>query len=57
MTDQEYNCVMQSIQRAAQTGEDERLDAGLAPAPCMSEENMKAMPDNDLIHAVLGVRT
>lgn len=57
MTDQEYDCVIQSIQRTAETGEDGRLDAGLAPFPRMSEEAMRAMQDNDLIHAVLGVRT
>jgi hypothetical protein len=57
MTDQEYDCVMQSIQRTAETGEDGRLNAGLTSFPRMSEEAMRAMPDNDLIHAVLGVRT
>lgn len=56
MTDQEYDCVMRSIQRIAKIGEDERSDAGLAPFPRVSEEAMRAMPDNDLIHAVLGVR-
>lgn len=57
MTDQEYDCVMQSIQRVAEAGGDGRRDAGLAAFPRMSEEAMRAMPDNDLIHAVLGVRT
>jgi hypothetical protein len=57
MTDREYDCVMQSIHRVAETGADRRLDAGLVAFPRMSEEAMRAMPDNDLIHAVLGVRT
>jgi hypothetical protein len=57
MTAQEYECVMRSVQRVAEAGEGRRTDAGLAPFPRMSEEAMRAMPDNDLIHAVLGVRT
>jgi hypothetical protein len=57
MTAQEYDCVLRSIQRVAEAEEDERSETGLAPFPRMSEEAMRAMPDNDLIHAVLGVRT
>jgi hypothetical protein len=57
MTDQEYDCVLQSIQHTAEAGEDGREDAGLAPFPRMSGETMRAMSDNDLIHAVLGVQT
>jgi hypothetical protein len=57
MTEQEFDCVMRSIQHVADVGEDRRMDAGLAPFPRVSEEAMRAMPDNDLIHAVLGVRT
>lgn len=57
MTDQEYDCVLQSVKRAAEAGEDAREGTSLIPFPCILEEGMKAMPDNDLIHAVLGVRT
>lgn len=57
MTDHEYDCVIRSMQRAAEIDEDERSDTGLAPFPRLSEEAMRAMSDNDLIHAVLGVQT
>lgn len=29
---------------------------GLIPFPPMLEETMKAMPDNELVHAVMGVQ-
>lgn len=57
MPDHEYGCLMRSIQHVADAGEDGRADNGLAPFPRLSEDAMKSMPDNDLIHAVLGVRT
>ena len=57
MTDQEYDCVMQSMLRVAAIEETDREDQGLTPVPPMSEEAMKAMPDNELVHAVMGVQT
>jgi hypothetical protein len=54
MTDQENDCVMQSMRRAAEIEEADREDHGLIPFPPMSEEAMKAMPDNELVHAVWG---
>lgn len=57
MTDQENDCVMQSMLRAAAIEETDREDHGLIPFPPMSEEAMKAMPDNELLHAVMGVQT
>ncbi len=57
MTDQEYDCVMQSMLRTAAIDEADRADLGLIPFPRMSEEAMKAAPDNELLHAVMGVRT
>lgn len=57
MTDQEYDCVMQSMLRAAAIDETDRAGLGFIPFPRMSEEAMKAAPDNDLLHAVMGVQT
>ena|GEM_PF-5487481 len=57
MTEEEYDCVMQSMKRAAEVGEDTREGVGLVPFPRMSQEAMQAMPDNELLHAVMGVRT
>ena len=57
MTDQEYDCVMQSMLRVADTEEFDRRRLGFIPFPPMSEEAMKAMPDNELVHAVMGVQT
>ena len=57
MTDQEYDCVMQSMLRVAAIEEFDRRRLGFIPFPPMSEEAMKAMPDNELVHAVMGVQT
>lgn len=57
LTDQENDFVMQSMLRAAEIEEADRKDHGLIPFPLMSEEVMKAMPDNELVHAVMGVQT
>lgn len=57
MTDHEYDCVMQSMLRAAAINETDRERLGLIPFPRMSEGAMRAMPDNELLHAVMGVRT
>lgn len=57
MTDQEYDCVMQSMLRAAAIDETGRAGLGLIPFPRMSKEAMGAAPDNELLHAVMGVRT
>jgi hypothetical protein len=56
MTDQEYDCVMQSMLRAVAIEDADREDQGHIPFPRMSEEAMKEMPDNELLHAVMGVR-
>jgi hypothetical protein len=57
MTDQEYDCVMQSMLRVAAIEETDREDQGLIAYPRMSKQAMKAMPDNELVHAVMGVQT
>jgi hypothetical protein len=57
MTDQEYDCVMQSMLRVAAIEETDREDQGLTPVPPMSEEAMKSMTDKELLHAVMGVQT
>lgn len=57
MTGLEYECLMKTLQRMAEAGENDREAGGFAPFPNMSEEIMRAMPDNELIHAVLGVQT
>jgi hypothetical protein len=57
MTDQENDCVMQSMLRVADIEEFDRRRLGLISFPPMSEEAMTAMPDNDLVHALMGVQT
>lgn len=57
MTDQENDCVMQSMLRVVDIEEFDRERLGLIAYPRMSEEAMKAMPDNELVHAVMGVQT
>jgi hypothetical protein len=57
ITDQEYDCVMQSMLRATEIEEVDREDHGLVPFTLMSEEAMKSMTDNELLHAVMGVQT
>lgn len=57
MTDQEYDSVMQTMLRAVAIDEADRAGLGLIPFPRMSEESMKAAPDNELLHSVMGVRT
>jgi hypothetical protein len=57
MTDQENDCVMQSMLRAAAIEEADREGHGLILFPPISKEAMKSMTDNELLHAVMGVRT
>jgi hypothetical protein len=53
MTSSEYEQINRSIDRVAGA----KRDWGFAPFPSITEDRMKKMTDNELTHAVLGVRT
>ena len=56
MTPPEYKQINQTIDRVADRPQAER-DSGFAPFPSITKDRMKAMTDNELSHAILGVRT
>ena len=56
MTPPEYKQINQTIDRVADRPQAER-DSGFAPFPSITEDRMKMMTDNELTHAILGVRT
>ena len=53
MTSSAYGQINHSIDRVAGT----KRDGGFAPYPSITEDRMKRMTDNELTHAILGVRT
>ena len=53
MTSSEYEQINRSIDRVAGA----KRDSGFAPYPNITEDRMKRMTDNELTHAILGVRT
>jgi hypothetical protein len=53
MTSSEYEQINRSIDRVAGS----KRDCGFAPFPSITEDRMKRMTDNELTHAILGVRT
>jgi hypothetical protein len=53
MTSSEYEQINRSIDRVAGA----KRDGGFAPFPSITEDRMKRMTDNELTHAILGVRT
>jgi hypothetical protein len=56
MTPAEYEQIHRTIDRVAGNHQAKR-DPGFAPFPSITEERMKRMTDNELTHAILGVRT
>ena len=56
MTPPEYKQINQTIDRVADRPQAAR-DSGFAPFPSITEDRMKKMTDNELTHAILGVRT
>ena len=56
MTPAEYEQLNRTIERVADNHQAKR-DPGFAPFPSITEDRMKAMTDNELSHAILGVRT
>jgi hypothetical protein len=56
MTPAEYKQINRTIDRVAGCPQAERGD-GFAPFPSIPERGMKTMTDNELAHAILGVRT
>jgi hypothetical protein len=51
----EYEQINRTIDRIA--GDQAKRDPGFAPFPSITEDRMKGMTDNELAHAILGVRT
>ena len=56
MTSSAYEQINRSIDRVAECPQAKR-DSGFAPYPSITEDRMKRMTDNELTHAILGVRT
>jgi len=56
MSSAEYEQINRTIDRVAANPQAKR-DAGFAPFPSLTEDRMKGMTDNELAHAILGVRT
>ena len=56
MTPPEYKQINQTIDRVADRPQAER-ESGFAPFPSITEDWMKMMTDNELTHAILGIRT
>ena len=56
MTSAEYEQINRTIDRVADNPQAKR-DSGFAPYPSITEDRMKRMTDNELTHAILGVRT
>ena len=56
MTSTEYEQINRTIDRVAE-GPQAKRDSGFAPYPSITEDRMKRMTDNELTHAILGVRT
>jgi hypothetical protein len=56
MTPAEYEQINRTIDRVAGHPQAKR-DPGFAPFPSITEDRMKRMTDNELTHAILGVRT
>ena len=56
MTPAEYEQLNRTIDRFADKHRANR-DPGFAPFPSITEDRMKTMTDNDLAHAILGIRT
>lgn len=52
----EYEQINRTIDRIAGNPQAKR-DPGFAPFPSITEDRMKRMTDNELAHAILGVRT
>jgi hypothetical protein len=52
----DYEQINRTIDRVAISSLAER-DSGFAPFPSVTEDRLKRMTDNDLAHAILGVRT
>jgi hypothetical protein len=52
----EYEQINRTIDRVAGHAQGKR-DSGFAPFPSITEDRMKGMTDNELAHAILGVRT
>jgi hypothetical protein len=53
MTPAEYEQINQTIDRVAGA----KRDSGFAPFPSITKDRMERMTDNELTHAILGVRT
>ena len=53
MTSSAYEQINRSIDRVAGA----KRDCGFAPFPSIAEDQIKKMTDNELTHAILGVRT
>ena len=53
MTSSEYEQINRSMDRVAGA----KRDSSFAPYPSITEDRMKRMTDNELTHAILGVRT
>ena len=56
MTPPEYKQINQTIDRVADRPQAER-DSGFASFPNITEDRIKVMEDNELVHAILGIRT
>jgi hypothetical protein len=56
MTPAEYEQLNRTIDRVADNHQAKR-DPGFAAFPSITEDRMKTMKDNDLAHAILGIRT
>jgi hypothetical protein len=52
----EYEQINRTIDRIAGNPQAKR-DPGFAPFPSITEDRMKGMTDNELAHAILGIRT
>jgi hypothetical protein len=52
----EYEQINRTIDRVAGQPQAKR-DCGFAPFPSITEDRIKGMTDNELAHAILGVRT
>jgi hypothetical protein len=57
MTPAEYEQINRTIDRVAERPEANRVADGFAPFPSIPQDRMNTMTDNDLAHAILGVRT
>ena len=57
MTSAEYEQINRTVDSIAGRPQAKRNADGFAPFPSITEDRMKRMTDNELIHAILGVRT